>query len=116
MENVGPGPAHGNLVLEATLTAPQAISSPQSSAGAQCVPLATSQNFASAVAVPVTATASCTDTFPPGATTPIPLHVQVTGGASSGQSLTVTAVVNPDHTIVEGNYANDSFSRTFVVS
>ena len=109
VENTGLGAATGNLVLEATVTAPQTISSPGYNDSADCA----SQNVATGNAVPtgVTAIASCTGTFPPGTTTPIPLSVQVFGGAASGQSLTITAVVNPNHTIAESNYANDSFAR-----
>ncbi len=117
VKNIGLGPATGNLVLDATLTAPQAISSPNYTAIAECPPTETSQGVAYGTFPPpaVTATASCTDTFPPGTSTPW-LSVQVGGGAASGQSLTITADVNPNHTIAESNYANDSFSQTFVVS
>ena len=117
VENIGLGPANGNLALEATLTAPQAISNPSYNAASDCFG-ASSQDMANGTALPsgVSATVSCTNTFPPGTTTPIRLLTEVSGGAASGQSLTITAVVNPNHTIAESNYANDSFSQTFVVS
>jgi len=118
VENIGLGPATGNLVLNATLTAPQPISLPTSDANANCTG-ATAQNMVTVIAVPsgATGTVSCTTTLPPGTSTvPFVFDVQVGGGAASGQSLTITAVVNPNHTIVESNYANDTFSQTFVIS
>ena len=120
VENLGASPGTGNLVLDATLTSPQPLTGgPVSSASADCQPSQTAQNVANANvdgnAGTETATASCTTTFPPGAT-PIPLTVGVDSGSASGQSVTITATVNPGHTMAESNYANDSFSETFVVS
>ena len=113
VENLGAGPGTGNLVLNATLTSSQPLTGQSSSASAGCQPITTADNIANA---PLgTPTASCTTTFAPGSS-PIPLTVGVDSGPASGQSVTITATVNPGHTIAESNYANDSFSETFVVS
>jgi len=117
VENIGLGPATGNLVLESTLTSPQAILYPEYNIAANCFG-ANAQDMANGTALPtgVNTSVSCTNTFPPGTTTDqIRLQTEVIGGGESGQSLMITAVVNPNHTIVESNYANDTFSQTFVV-
>ena len=115
VKNIGLGPATGNLELDATFTAPYSLSLERfTTAVAECPP--DGHGVASATGTPTggTAAVSCTYTLPPGATTPF-LFVQFDAGTASGQSLTFTAVVNPNHTIAESNYANNSFSQTIVI-
>ena len=116
VENMGLGPATGNLVLDESLTSPQAISDPHYDIAANCFG-ANAQDMGSGTALPtgISLSVSCTNTFPPGATTEIRLATAAFGTGVSGQSLTFTAVVNPNRTIAESNYANDSFSQTVIV-
>ena len=125
VENIGTGPVkNGTVVLQETLTA--LAPSPLlfvSSANADCVPTLTSQNVATASAanpdptVPgqydTTASAECTGTFPPGSTTTLVLSTEVgVTAVTPGQILHFSGVVNPNHTIAESNYNNNSFSQT----
>lgn len=68
---------------------------------------------------PVSEESTCTGTFPPGSITPCPLEPLFVSifffGQPSGTSVSIMAVVNPDHSIVESNYANNSFSQTIAV-
>jgi hypothetical protein len=78
------------------------------------------EETASGDGLSVPAESTCTGTFPPGSITPCPVAPIAVSvfffGLPSGTSVSITAVVNPDHSIVESNYANNSFSQTFVVS
>ena len=117
VQNLGAGPGTGNLVLDATMTSTSQtlISAETVSSSADCQPTTTADNTANSNIDPWTATASCTDTFAPSST-PIPLTVGADSGSSTtGVTVTITATVNPGHTIAESNYANDSFSQTFVL-
>jgi hypothetical protein len=116
LKNIGIGPASGNLVLQETVTG-KGTSTVTGNLVSDCVPISTSNDQATVTSqVPgaLSATVSCTNTVPPGTTTQLPLFVGFNDYASSG-SVTVTAVVNPDHSIVESNYANNSLTETLAI-